>query len=99
MLKRLDRLFTQAVRVQTIKEFPIADTKISLRRRMEIYGYQGERLDVTIEVKSDQSQILQRNLGAPPILAYLLRSIGSWRRAAGKDVRRSQVGTALVIPI
>jgi hypothetical protein len=49
MLKRPDRLFIQAVRVQTIKEFPIADTRISLRRRMEIYGYQGERLDVIID--------------------------------------------------
>jgi hypothetical protein len=41
MLKRLDRLFIQAVRVQTIKEFPIADSRISLRRRMEIYGISG----------------------------------------------------------
>jgi len=48
-LKRLDRLFTQAVRAQTIKEFPIADTRISLRRRMEINGHQGERLDVIID--------------------------------------------------
>jgi len=48
-LKRLDRLYIQAVRAQTIKEFPIADTRISLRRRMEIYGHQGERLDVIID--------------------------------------------------
>jgi hypothetical protein len=40
-VERLDRLFIQAVRVQSTKEFPIADSRISLRRRMEIYGISG----------------------------------------------------------